>query len=127
MNERTRRLKSIEVELADIYEDLFGVKYIPGLQDNEKNEFNRIIEAFRERIYNVRALQQERDKKEAKKGYKPNLEEVRLNQDIRDDIKHCENILQEAIKRIKVEPKALSEQAIRRITTAREATIKNCE
>jgi len=58
MNERTRRLKSIELELMDIYEDLFGVKYIPGLQNTEKTEFNRIIEAFRERIYNVKALQQ---------------------------------------------------------------------
>ena len=58
MNERSRRLKSIESDLMDIYEDLFGVKYIPGLQNNEKTEFNRIVEAFRERIYNVKALQQ---------------------------------------------------------------------
>jgi hypothetical protein len=58
MNERSRRLKSIELELMDIYEDLFGVKYIPGLQNAEKTEFNRIIQAFRERIYNLKALQQ---------------------------------------------------------------------
>ena len=47
MNERSRRLKTIESDLMDIYVDLFGVKYIPGLQNNEKTEFNRIVEAFR--------------------------------------------------------------------------------
>ena len=78
------------------------MKYIAGLQNSEKTEFHRIIEAFRERIYSIRAFQQEREKKEAKRGFKPNLDEIRLNQDIRDDIKQCEHMLEEAVKRIKI-------------------------
>ncbi len=89
MNERDRRLRSIELELNEMYEDLFGAKYVPGLQEMDKSEFNSIIESFRERMFTIRELQQQREKKEAKKGFKRSAVEIRVNQDIRDDIKRC--------------------------------------
>ena len=38
-------------------------------------------------------MQEQRDLKEAKKGYKQKAEDIRINHEIRDDIKRCENIL----------------------------------
>lgn len=40
-----------------MYEYLFGSKYVPGLQEEDKSEFNTILEAFRERIYFIRQSQ----------------------------------------------------------------------
>jgi len=36
MNDRSRRLRNIELELKTIYEDLFGTEYVPGLQATDK-------------------------------------------------------------------------------------------
>jgi hypothetical protein len=80
MNERNRRLLSIELELSEMYEHLFGGKYVPGLQSTEASEFNSIIEAFRERIFYIRQTQEEREKKEKKRGFKQSSEQIRLNQ-----------------------------------------------
>ena len=90
MNERQRRLKANEMQLLAIYEDLFGSKYVPGLQEQDKSEFNSIIEAFRERIYTIRDAQKDREKREGKKGYKQTPQELVMNQKIRQDIGQCE-------------------------------------
>ncbi len=50
-----------------MYSDLFGTQYVPGLQEIDKSEFNSIIETFRERLFTIRELQQQREKKETKK------------------------------------------------------------
>ena len=63
MNERHRRLKANEIQLLAIYEDLFGAKYVPGLQEQDKSEFDSIIGAFRERIYSIREAQKDREKR----------------------------------------------------------------
>lgn len=89
MNDRKRRLKSIQIDLEEMYSDLFGGQYVPGLQEIDKSEFNSIIETFRERLFTIRELQQQREKKEAKKEYKRSVLEIKINQDIRDDIKRC--------------------------------------
>lgn len=62
---------------------------MPGLQDIDKSEFNSIIETFRERLFTIRELQAQRAKKEAQKEYKRSVQEIKVNQDIRDDIKKC--------------------------------------
>ncbi len=67
MNDRKRRLKSIQIDLEEMYSDLFGTQYVPGLQEIDKSEFNSIIETFRERLFTIRELQQQREKKETKK------------------------------------------------------------
>ncbi len=67
MNDRKRRLKSIQIDLEEMYSDLFGAQYVPGLQEIDKSEFNSIIETFRERLFTIRELQQQREKKETKK------------------------------------------------------------
>ena len=63
MNDKKRRLKAIEIDLGEMYEDLFGAKYQPGLQTTDKSEFNSIIETFRERVFVIREMQELRDKR----------------------------------------------------------------
>ena len=63
MNDRRRRLRTIEIELSEIYKDLFGSDYVPGLQSSDREEFNIVIETFRERIFAIRELQEQRDRK----------------------------------------------------------------
>lgn len=47
-------------ELYDIHEELFGQKYSIGLTLDEKSEYNRIIQEFRELVFTIRSTQDER-------------------------------------------------------------------
>jgi hypothetical protein len=109
-----------------MFEDLFGAKYVPGLQETDQGEFNTIIETFRERVFSIRQLQQIREKKEAKKGYKQTVDDIRINQEIRDDIKRCENILKEAVKRKKTNLKGKTYDVSVKTLSNRERTLRNC-
>lgn len=80
-------------QLYDIHEQLFGQKYSIGLTLDEKSEYNRIIQEFRELVFTIRSTQEERERKENGKNYKNTAERVKINSEIRQDIERAQGIL----------------------------------
>lgn len=58
MTARQKRVESVLRELYDIHEELFGQKYSIGLALDEKSEFNRVLDEYRELIFTIRSTQE---------------------------------------------------------------------